>query len=115
MQTGFLALVAVRTKDEVYVSHKGETTSPHTKLTVRKVMGAMNGFLWNMVRILAGTLMEIGADRRDQLSIPATLAACDRAAAGVTMPPEGLMLQWIRYGPPGSGRQRQLEATRHAD
>ena len=74
-----------------------------------------SGFLWNMVRIMAGTLMEVGADRRDQWSIPATLAACDRAAAGVTMPPEGLMLQWIRYGPPGSGRQRQLEAMRHAD
>jgi tRNA pseudouridine38-40 synthase len=72
------------------------------------------GFLWNMVRIMAGTLIEVGAGRRTLESVGAALQAGDRAAAGVTMPPEGLMLQWIRYGPPGSGRQRQLQAQRDA-
>ena len=70
------------------------------------------GFLWNMVRIIAGTLVDIGAGRRSADSIPEILRQCDRAAAGPTMPPEGLCLQWIRYGPPGCGRQRQLADAR---
>ncbi len=70
------------------------------------------GFLWNMVRIIAGTLVEVGAGRRGVDSISESLAARDRGAAGVTMPPEGLVLLWIRYGLPGSGRQRQLHRQR---
>jgi tRNA pseudouridine38-40 synthase len=70
------------------------------------------GFLWNMVRIIVGTLVEVGAGRRDLASIDEALKAGDRAAAGVTMPPEGLSLLWIHYGPPGCGRQRQLQAAR---
>jgi tRNA pseudouridine38-40 synthase len=70
------------------------------------------GFLWNMVRIIAGTLVEIGAGRREVNSIPATLASCARDMAGSTFPPEGLCLQWIRYGAPGCGQQRRLAAQR---
>jgi tRNA pseudouridine38-40 synthase len=62
-----------------------------------------------MVRIIAGTLVEAGAGRRTLDSIQTALVAGERSAAGVTMPPEGLSLQWIRYGEPGSGRQRQLQ------
>jgi len=40
------------------------------------------------------------------------IEAAERSAAGVTMPPEGLMLNWIEYGPPGCGRQKQLVAKR---
>ncbi len=67
-----------------------------------------DGFLWNMVRIIVGTLVEIGAGRRSADSIPDIIATRERSAAGVTMPPEGLTLRWIEYGPPGCGRQRQL-------
>jgi len=70
------------------------------------------GFLWNMVRIIAGTLVEVGAGRRAADSMAEAIAAKERSAAGVTMPPEGLTLQWINYGPPGCGRQRQLESRR---
>ncbi|MCH2135972.1 MAG: tRNA pseudouridine(38-40) synthase TruA [Phycisphaerales bacterium] len=70
------------------------------------------GFLWNMVRIIAGTLIEIGSGRRAVDSIPATLASTRRDQAGMTMPPEGLCLQWIRYGEPGCGRQKQLARQR---
>ena len=73
-----------------------------------------DGFLWNMVRIIAGTLVEVGAGRRSVDSIDHALVAADRATAGVTMPPEGLSLLWIRYGLPGSGRDRQLHANRAA-
>lgn len=54
-----------------------------------------NGFLYNMVRIIAGTLMEVGTGRRHPESIPAILTARDRAKAGATAPARGLTL--IRY------------------
>ncbi len=57
-----------------------------------------NGFLYNMVRILAGTLVEVGRGRIEPDAIPAILVSKDRANAGPTLPPEGLRLEWIRYG-----------------
>jgi tRNA pseudouridine38-40 synthase len=54
------------------------------------------GFLWNMVRIIAGTLIEIGLGRYSAGEIPHILAAKDRRAAGGTAPAHGLYLQWIR-------------------
>lgn len=56
-----------------------------------------NGFLYNMVRIITGTLFEIGVGRREVDSIPATIAACDRTAAGMTAPPDGLYLHRVFY------------------
>jgi tRNA pseudouridine38-40 synthase len=56
-----------------------------------------DGFLWNMVRILAGTWVEVGMGRRPAESMPQILAARDRRAAGGTAPPHGLYLQWIRF------------------
>lgn len=58
---------------------------------------AGNGFLYNMVRIIAGTLVEIGRGAREPESILETLSARDRDGAGSTMPPEGLCLMWIKY------------------
>jgi tRNA pseudouridine38-40 synthase len=56
------------------------------------------GFLYNMVRIVAGTLVEIGRGRVEPPAIGDILAATDRDAAGPTLPPEGLCLMWIKYG-----------------
>ncbi len=56
-----------------------------------------SGFLYNMVRIIAGTLMEAGRGRIDPDSIPDILASRDRRRAGPTLPPQGLCLQWIEY------------------
>ena len=55
-----------------------------------------SGFLWNMVRIMVGTLVEVGLGRHSSESVPAMLEAKSRQAAGATAPPEGLFLQWIR-------------------
>lgn len=55
------------------------------------------GFLWNMVRIMAGTLIEVGLGRFTPEDISKMLAAKDRRAAGQTAPPHGLFLQWIRF------------------
>lgn len=56
-----------------------------------------NGFLYNMVRILTGTLIEVGEGKRAPETMPAILAAKDRAAAGFTAPAEGLMLMAVGY------------------
>ena len=56
-----------------------------------------SGFLYNMVRIIAGTLLDVGVGRREPEDVPGILAARDRSAAGATLPPEGLCLMWIRY------------------
>ena len=56
-----------------------------------------NGFLQNMVRILTGTLIEVGLGKRDAGSMPEILAALDRQAAGYTASAEGLCLQQVFY------------------
>ena len=53
------------------------------------------GFLYNMVRIIAGTLMEVGRGAKTPDQIPDILSACDRRAAGPTAPACGLTL--VRY------------------
>ena len=55
------------------------------------------GFLYNMVRIISGTLMDVGRGRTDPDELPGILAAQERRAAGPTLPPSGLCLRWIRY------------------
>lgn len=56
-----------------------------------------DGFLQNMVRIMAGTLIEVGFGKRDALSMPVILEAKSREAAGMMAPPEGLFLKEVRY------------------
>jgi tRNA pseudouridine38-40 synthase len=51
-----------------------------------------------MVRIVAGTLVEVGRGRIDPEEIPAIIASKDRRRAGPTLPPQGLCLRWIWYG-----------------
>ena len=51
-----------------------------------------NGFLPNMVRILTGTLLEIGEGQRPLLDMEYILKGCDRALAGPTAPAHGLTL-----------------------
>ena len=56
-----------------------------------------NGFLYNMVRIIVGTLIRVGRGFYEPEKVKEILAAKDRKAAGVTAPPHGLMLVEIRY------------------
>lgn len=55
------------------------------------------GFLWNMVRIMVGTLVQVGLQQFTPEQIPQMLAACDRKTSGSTAPPHGLYLQWIKH------------------
>ena len=56
-----------------------------------------NGFLYNMVRIIAGTLIRVGGGEIVPEQIPEILAACDRGAAGPTAPAHGLTMMGIVY------------------
>lgn len=56
-----------------------------------------DGFLYNMVRILTGTLLEVGLGERKAEDMPAILAALDRARAGKTAPAQGLTLLRVEY------------------
>ena len=56
-----------------------------------------NGFLYNMVRILTGTLIEVGRGERRPEDIPALFEAGVRASAGFTAPAKGLTLESVEY------------------
>ena len=56
-----------------------------------------NGFLYNMVRNIVGTLVEIGRGRWGPERIEMILASCDRRDAGPTAPPDGLSLMSVEY------------------
>ena len=56
-----------------------------------------DAFLYNMVRIIAGTLVYAGLGKLNPIDMPAIIKSRDRAAAGVTAPPHGLTLMEILY------------------
>lgn len=69
-----------------------ETIGPEVRFTITG-----NGFLYNMVRIMVGTLLEIGLHRRAVDSIPDILASRSREQAGETAPARGLCLKEVYY------------------
>lgn len=77
------AETTVRTVTDLEVERRGA-------LLVIRVTGT--GFLYNMVRIIAGTLMAAGSGKIAPEQVKDILAACDRSAAGPTAPARGLTL-----------------------
>ncbi len=73
------AIEIVRRKDYLYFNFHG------------------TGFLQNMVRILVGTLLEVGQGKRTPESVRDVLLAKDRKLAGFTAPPQGLSLMRVDY------------------
>lgn len=83
----------------------------HVKTTVRRITSLEiredgqeiffevtgNGFLYNMVRIMVGTLYYVGIGKIKAEEIPEILLSGRRDRAGKTMPPEGLYLKEVRY------------------
>lgn len=61
-----------------------------------------DGFLYNMVRIMAGTLLDAALGKIEPDGIPGILDAKDRSLAGPTLPPHGLYLSDVSYDPPVS-------------
>jgi len=58
-----------------------------------------SGFLYNMVRIIVGTVLQIGEGKRSPAEMAAILAAKDRSKAGPTAMPHALTLMNVEYGP----------------
>ena len=58
---------------------------------------AADGFLYNMVRIFTGTLVDVAYGRISPEDIPKIIEACDRKSAGSTAPAEGLYLNRVVY------------------
>ena len=56
-----------------------------------------DGFLYNMVRIIAGTLVYAGTGKIDPLQLPDIIKSGDRVRAGITAPPQGLCLKNVFY------------------
>ena len=56
-----------------------------------------NGFLYNMVRIIAGTLVEVGLGKIEPEKIPQIISSKKRENAGKTLPPQGLFLVKVEY------------------
>lgn len=56
-----------------------------------------DGFLYNMVRIIAGTLREVGLNRMNPNQIPWLIGQKDRTKTGMTAPPQGLFLQKVYF------------------
>ena len=56
-----------------------------------------NGFLYNMVRIIAGTLWEIAIGKKSVEDLPEILKSCAREKAGKTAPAQGLYLEKVAY------------------
>ena len=79
---------AVRTVKSIELQRDGEEL---------RLIFTGDGFLYNMVRILTGTLLEVGSGQRSAESVAETLASLDRAQAGFTAPPQGLFLWEVRY------------------
>ena len=74
-----MGIDVVKERDEVFIRVSG------------------NGFLYNMVRIIAGTLIEVGLKRKDEGYVKAALEALNREAAGPTAPAHGLLLKDFRF------------------
>ena len=56
-----------------------------------------DGFLYNMVRIIVGTLTEVAFGRIAPSDIPEIISSCDRSRAGMTAPAHGLYLNRVFY------------------
>jgi tRNA pseudouridine38-40 synthase len=78
----------VRKVDSIDIVQKG----PYLTLTYHGT-----GFLQYMVRILTGTLLEVGRGNRTPESVTELLAGGPRSAAGFTVPAKGLCLMEVRY------------------
>lgn len=81
-------------KSSIRTILKGEVRQEGERIII-EVTG--NGFLYNMVRIIAGTLVDVGLEKIKPEEIPEIIEAKDRTKAGKTLPPHGLYLLKVEY------------------
>ncbi len=86
--SGFTVKTTVRTIYSLDISKEGD---------IVRIEICGNGFLYNMVRIIAGTLCFCGSGRLKAENMPEIIASCDRERAGITAPADGLYLKEVIY------------------
>lgn len=93
----------VRTVSQLVVCRQGH--EPLGPLAARRLVVEIeaDGFLYNMVRNIVGTLVEIGRGKQPAQWMQDVLLARDRRQAGMTAPPQGLYLMHVRYDGDGAG------------
>ena len=79
---------SVRTISELYIENIDDTI---------KVYVTADGFLYNMVRIIVGTLIEVGRGKIKSCDIKSIIELGDRSKAGPCVPPSGLVLEEVYY------------------
>ncbi|WP_040327554.1 tRNA pseudouridine(38-40) synthase TruA [Clostridium ihumii] len=62
-----------------------------------KIFVSADGFLYNMVRIIVGTLIDVGTKKIDPKDIETIINSLERKNAGKTVPPQGLCLEKVYY------------------
>jgi tRNA pseudouridine38-40 synthase len=75
---------------------EADTDSVHGRESI-EIDVSGTGFLYNMVRIIAGTLIEVGKGKMTAEQVGEALKQCDRNMTGETMRAAGLCLMWIKY------------------
>ena len=80
----------VRTIFDCHVEKQGESV---------RILVTGDGFLYNMVRILVGTLLFVSEGKIDPADLPAIIESGERIRAGKTAPPQGLYLNRVEYDP----------------
>lgn len=81
-------------KSSIRTIYKAEIKKENDKIVI-ELTG--NGFLYNMVRIISGTLVEVGLGKIKQQEIPYIIKSKKRENAGKTLPPQGLYLVSVEY------------------
>ncbi len=89
------ASIHAQTNTWVRTVYELEVTRDENDIVMIRITG--NGFLYNMVRIIAGTLLQVGAGMRQPSDIPKILEAKDREKAGPTAPAKGLTMAGLHY------------------
>ena len=82
-------------KSSVRTIYKAEIIEKENEKIYIELTG--NGFLYNMVRIIAGTLVEVGLEKIEPEDIKEIIKSKKRENAGKTLPPQGLYLLKVEY------------------
>lgn len=93
----FTSFSSVKAQTNTFVRTVYELTVERTEDDIIHIRITGNGFLYNMVRIIAGTLLLVGAGKLEPEDVGRILAAKDRGAAGPTAPAHGLTMIGITY------------------
>lgn len=87
-----------RTVAECRLEYGSYIRPPLAGISAAHLIVRADGFLYHMVRIIAGTLLEVGRGRLSPADVAGLLDRGERSDAGPTLPPQGLCLMKVHYG-----------------